>query len=347
MVTGRKRWHQAKMRLLMRFFLPSVLFSVLLGLTAGISSAQQASIVGSVVDTTGASVAHVQVTLALNGRAADQVTQSADNGSFSFSNVPPGSYQLSFAAKGFALKTIPGELHPGETANLPPVSLAVGKLTTEVVVTQTQAEIAEAQIKAEEKQRLGGIIPNYFVVYNHDAAPLNVKQKAELTWKLFIDPYVVLSNGIGAAVDQARNANKGFGQGLQGYGKRLGANYADFATSVGVDKFVMPALFKQDPRYFYKGTGTKSSRFFYAVSRSVICQGDNKKAEFCYSSFLSRFGTGFLTNYYYPRADRDTNAQVLEGGAISIGAAAASNLFQEFIARKLTPKKRLPTFNSN
>ncbi len=207
----------------MRLSLPLSLFTVLLSLTASLSSAQQASLAGSVVDTSGASVAHVQITLALNGRAPDQVTNSAENGSFSFLAVPPGSYQLSFSAKGLAVKTISGELHSGETANLPPVELAVKKLTTEVSVTQTQSEIAEAQLKAEEKQRIGGIIPNYYVVYSHDAAPLDVKQKAELTGRLFIDPYVFLANGIGAAVDQARNTNKGFGQGLQGYGKRLGA----------------------------------------------------------------------------------------------------------------------------
>jgi hypothetical protein len=215
------------------------------------------------------------------------------------------------------------------------------------VVTQTQEEIAEVQLKAEEKQRIGGIIPNYYVVYNHNAAPLNVRQKGELTGKLFIDPYVFLANGIGAGIDQARNSNKGFGQGMQGYGKRLGASYLDFATSVGIDKFVMPALFKQDPRYFYKGIGSKKSRLAYAVSRAFVCQGDNNKAQFCYSSLISQFGTGFLTNYYFPKADRNTNAQVLQGGAISIGASAASHIFQEFVARKLTPKKRLPSFNSN
>jgi carboxypeptidase family protein len=309
---------------------------------APLAFCQQGTISGMVVDTTGASVEHAQVKLLLDGRAPDQVTQSSHNGNFSFANVLPGRYHLSFTAKGFAFKTVEGDLHPAEALSLPPIALNLDKLTTEVNVTQTQTEMAESQIKAEEKQRLIGIIPNYFVTYEPNAAPLNVKQKAELTWKLFVDPYVFLANGIGAGIDQARNTNKGFGQGAQGYGKRLGASYADFATSVGMDKFVMRAVFKQDPRYFYKGTGSNGSRFAYAVSRSLICQGDNKKAQFCYSSFISRFGTGFLTNYYYPRADRNTNAQILQGGAISLGASAASNLFQEFLARKLTLKKRLP-----
>ena len=313
-----------------RLILPLVL--------AHLALCQQASITGTVVDATGASVAHVEIKLLLDGRAPDQTTHSSDDGEFSFSDVAPGPYRLSFIVKGFAPQTITGDLRAAQTLDLPPTALAVDKLITEVIVTQTQAEIAEAQIKAEEKQRLIGIAPNFFVTYDHNAVPLTVQQKAELTWKTLLDPYVFITNGIGAGIEQARNANKGFGQGAQGYGKRYGADYADFVIALGFDKFVMPALFKQDPRYFYKGTGTRNSRFWYAVSRSVICQGDNKQAQFCYSSIISRFGTGFLSNYYYPHADRDTTAQVIEGGAISIGASAAVNLFEEFLARKITPK---------
>lgn len=48
-----------------------------------------------------------------------------------------------------------------------------------------------------------------------------------------------------------------------------------------------PSLFKQDPRYFYKGTGTKHSRFLYAISRTLICKGDNQRWQPNYSSATS------------------------------------------------------------
>ena len=190
-----------------------------------------------------------------------------------------------------------------------------------------------------EQQRLIGVIPNYFVNYNPDAAPLNAKQKFELTWKSFLDPSAFVINGMIAGVWQAQNTYKGFGQGAQGYGKRYGASFADYGTSLMIEKVVMPTIVKQDPRYFYKGTGTKRSRFFYAISRSVICQGDNKRAQPCYSSLAAGFGSGFLTNYYYPAADRNSTAVTFANGAIGIGGNALSNLFQEFIARKITRKK--------
>ncbi len=167
-----------------------------------------------------------------------------------------------------------------------------------------------------------------------------MSQKFELTWKGFVDPVAFISTAVGAAIDRARNLNKGFGPGAPGYLKSYGASYADFATERVIGKVLMPTLFKQDPRYFYKGTGSKRARFFYAVSRSVMCRGDNKEPQVCYSSLISHIGADVLTNYYYPPIDRDSARQVFETTAIGIGGRAVQNLFQEFIARRLTPKKR-------
>lgn len=306
---------------------------------APLAFGQQGTISGTVVDSSGASVAHAKVKLSLDDGGPGQETQSADDGDFTFANVSTGPFHISFTAAGFAVETIAGELHDGEALKLPRTTLVLATITTEVNVTQTQAEIAELQIKEAETQRLIGLVPNYFVNYNRDAVPLNSKQKFELTWKTFLDPSAFVINGIIAGAWQAQNMYKGFGQGAQGYAKRYGASYADFGTSLVIEKVALTTVFKQDPRYFYKGTGSNRSRFFYAVSRSVVCQGDNRKAQFCYSSVISGIASGFITNYYYPAADRNTNAQVVQNAAIGIGIDALANVFQEFVARRITRKK--------
>jgi hypothetical protein len=314
-------------------------FLILLPATTPLAFGQQGNITGTVVDASGASVAGTQLRLSLDGRAPDQKAQSADSGEFSFSNVPAGPWRLSFSAKGFALKTIAGELKAGETLNLPPSVLAIDTLSTEVNVTKTQAELAEEQIKLEEQQRLLGVLPNFFTAYDRDALPLNAKQKLELTARTWLDPSAFVINGIIAGVWQAQNTHKGFGQGAEGYGKRYGASFADYGTSLLLEKVVTPTIFKQDPRYFYKGTGTNRSRFLYAISRTFVCRGDNKKDQFCYSSFIDRLGAGFVTSYYYPAADRDKTAVILRNSAMGIGFDALGNLFQEFVALKITRKK--------
>jgi hypothetical protein len=80
---------------------------------------QQGAIGGTVVDTSGAPIARAQVRLSLDGRGPDREMQSADSGEFSFQNVAADPYRLSFTAAGFASKTMAGELHAGETLNLP------------------------------------------------------------------------------------------------------------------------------------------------------------------------------------------------------------------------------------
>jgi hypothetical protein len=216
------------------------------------------------------------VTLSLEGRRPDRETQSTEAGDFSFANVEPGRYHLSFIGQGFAVRVIAGELRAGELLRLPTTTLDVAAFSTQVNVTPSQSDIAQAQIKEEEQQHILGIFPNYFVNYDRDAAPLNAKQKFELTWKGFVDPAAFIGTGISAGIAQARNYYKGFGQGAQGYAKRYGADYAQFVTRRLIDKVMMPTVFEQDPRYFYQGTGTTRSRFFYAVGRSVICRGDKQ-----------------------------------------------------------------------
>ena len=54
---------------------------------------------------------------------------------------------------------------------------------------------------------------------------------------------------------------------------------------------------------------------------------------------ISFFASGALTNLYYSAADRNSNGVTFEYAAIGIGGNALVNLFQEFIARRLTRTK--------
>ena len=294
---------------------------------------------GTVTDASGAVVSGAKLALEIAASPQRRNTNSDADGAFAFSGLPAGKYKLTVTAEGFSARSINGELHPGETVIVPAVSLAVATVNTEVNVTQTREEIAEAQIRIQETQRVFGVIPNYFVTYDPTAVPLDTRQKFELTWKSFLDPSAFVINGIVAGIWQAQNTYKGFGQGADGYAKRYGAAYADYATGLVIGSVVTPTIFKQDPRYFYKGTGTTKQRTWYAINRSLICRGDNGKWQFCYSGLVANFASGFITNYYYPASDRNSNAVIVENGFIGIAGGAAGNLFQEFLIKKLTKMK--------
>jgi hypothetical protein len=295
------------------------------------------SISGTVVDQSGAVIAGARVRLAGEDQSASQEALSGDDGKFSFAHIAPGPFQLTITAPGFATQTSAGILHSGENYVVPEVALAVATAVTDVEVGVSQTEVAEEQMKVEEKQRVLGVLPNFYVSYIPNAAPLNPKQKFELAWKMVVDPVTLFVVGGLAGVQQAQNHFVGYGQGAQGYAKRFGANYADTVSSTFIGGAILATLLKQDPRYFYKGTGSTRSRILYAIANSVICKGDNRRWQPNYSNVLGNLASGGISNLYYPAQDRNGAELTFENAALGIGAGSITNLLQEFLLRKLTP----------
>ena len=300
---------------------------------------------GTVVDRTGAVVsgAHIRIVQPIHQDQPLLPDALSDNdGQFSFLNVPAGSFQLTVTATGFGTQTSSGNLHPGEIYTAPPIALTVATALTEVQVGLSQVEVAQQQVEDEEKQRVLGFIPNFYVSYDPHPAPLTSKQKFGLAWKTTIDPVSFALIGVIAGIQQSQNQFSGYGQGAEGYGKRYGASYANFVSGTFIGGAILPSILKQDPRYFYKGTGSKRSRILYAIATSVICKGDNGRWQPNYSSIGGNLAAGAISNLYYPEKDRDGVGLTFEGGAIGIGATAGANLIEEFLIRKLTPNVQKP-----
>jgi hypothetical protein len=295
------------------------------------------TIYGTVADPTGDLVAGAQVTLTRGDQAPGQRAFSGEDGQFSFANVAPGPFRLTVSSEGFEAQTVSGVLSPGEVHVVPEISLPLAAVVTEVQVGLSRTELAEEQVKQEEKQRVLRVVPNFYVSYDPHALPLTSKQKFQLAWKTTIDPVTFgLTAGI-AGIQQAQNHFSGYGQGAQGYAKRYGAAYGDFVSGTFVGSAILPSLLKQDPRYFYKGTGSKRSRTLYAIANAVICKGDNGRWQANYSSILGSLAAGGISNLYYPSNDRNGLALTFENAMIGIGESAAANILQEFVIRKLTP----------
>jgi hypothetical protein len=311
---------------------------------SGVAATQQlpdqqppGSISGSVVDQTGAPVPGARVKLSREDQSAPQEVLSDGDGRFTFAQVAPGPFGIAVDSQGFAAQTSTGTLRSGENYTIPQITLAVATAVTEVHVVPSRIDVAEDQIKVQEKQRVLGVVPNFYVSYVHNPAPLAPKQKFELAWKTAVDPVSFGVNGAVAGIQQAQNEFEGYGQGGQGYAKRYGASYANFLTSTFIGGAILPSLLKQDPRYFYKGSGSKRSRILYALANSVICKSDDGHWQANYSSIIGSLAAGGISNLYYPAKNREGVELTFENALIGIGESAAMNLFQEFVVRKLTP----------
>jgi len=297
------------------------------------------TISGQIADKSGAAIVGAHIKLSLDGQSPTQAVVEAvadTDGQFTFTNIPPGPFQLTISSTGFATQTISGTLHAGEVDVVPMIQLPLATAVTEVRVAAPTEELAEAQIQEQEKQRVLGVFPNFYVSYDPNAVALRPKQKFELAWKTTIDPVTFVLIGAVAGIQQSQNTFGGYGQGAQGYAKRYGAGYADTVTSTFIGGAILPSLLKQDPRYFYKGSGSKTSRALYAISMAVVCKGDNGHWQPAYSAILGSLIAAGISNSYYPSHDRGA-ALTFENTAIGIGTTAAANLFQEFIVKKITP----------
>ncbi len=298
---------------------------------------QKGTLVGTVTDVNGGTVPAASVIL--NGPAPSdhRTVVTNDKGFFEFTNLEPGTYHVTVSAKGFAdWSSPPIILNPGQAVILTGSKLKVAEAKT--TVTVSSAQIAEEQVRREEQQRVFGIIPNFYVVYEPHPEPLTTKLKFRLAFRTMIDPITFIGTGIVAGLYQAAD-HPDFVQGFKGYSERYGSIYADGAIDIMIGGAILPSLLHQDPRYFYQGTGTKKSRILHALSNPFVCKGDNGHLQPNYSSLGGDLATAAIANAYYP-AQNSGAGELFREFLIGTGERMGATLAQEFILRKLTKIKK-------
>ena len=297
-------------------------------------------ITGTVTDANGDVLAGATVVLQGPGLKDPQQFLSNDNGFFEFNQLDPGTYRVTITAPDFADWTSPDVvLNPRQYLILTGTKLQVAQVNTTVSVVYTPEEVAVEQVKIEETQRVFGVIPNFYVVYNANPAPLTTKLKFHLALKTSSDAFTVLGVGTLAAINQA-GGTPGYGQGWKGYGERFGAAAADGFSDIMIGGAILPSLLGQDPRYYYDGTGTKKSRAFHALSSPFVCRGKNGRLQPNYSSIGGDLGSSALSNLYYPASDRGARL-VFQNFFISTGERMLSSLVQEFVLNRVTRKQKV------
>ena len=294
------------------------------------------SILGTVVDTTDDPIPGANVIL--QGPAGDRLTAiTKDDGGFAFDQAPAGvAYQITVTAEGFAESNSSITVSPGENKTLPEIKLRILAVQRAVTVSYSSKEVATQQLKAEEQQRILRFIPNMYVVYEPHPEPLTTKMKFHMAYKDLSSPVFFGRVAAWAAVQQANNTPH-YGQGAEGYGKRLGAGFADATTENLFGNAILPSLLHQDPRYFYQGTGTNWSRARHAMFAPLICKGDNGKSQPNYSTWGGALISSAISTAYYPGANRGAG-HVFSTFGVGMALHVGSSLAQEFIFDRFTSR---------
>lgn len=293
------------------------------------------TIVGTVTDVNGDTVPNAAVALQGNDASDRRTVTANDNGYFEFHDLKPGiPYHVIINAAGFSeWSSLPVALEPSQFKILTDIRLQIELARTTVNVTQTPAEVATEQVRVEETQRVLGVIPNFYVVYEPDPVPLTTRLKFQLALRVASDPITAFGIAFLSAVQQAGDTPD-YGQGAQGFGKRYGANAADGFSDIMIGGAILPSLLHQDPRYFYQGTGTKKSRFRHAMVHPFVCKGDKGNWMPNYSSLGGDLASSAISNLYYPQSNRGVGL-VFTNFAINTAERVATSLAQEFLLRQI------------
>jgi hypothetical protein len=297
----------------------------------------QGSIHGTVMDPNGDVVSGAHVTLETVTPKTQQTLITRDDGFFNFPALQPGSFRIYVTAIGFGEWAGPEiTLPPVGSFEVPHIVLKILPANTDVQVIFTRHDLAEEQMKAQEQQRILGVFPNFYASYVWRAAPLSSGQKFRLALRTTIDPVTFASDGITAAIEQSQDYSSGFGPGGAGYAKRFGATYANDAIGTFVGSAILPSILHQDPRFFYKSTGSVGSRALYAISTVVICRGDNGHWQPNYSNVFGNLVSAGISNLYYPADSRTSAGVTIDNALIGTAEGAISALLQEFVMKKIS-----------
>ncbi|MES2391935.1 MAG: carboxypeptidase-like regulatory domain-containing protein [Acidobacteriota bacterium] len=300
--------------------------------TAAVASTERGTISGVVTDTSGSLIPGAVITLTQPSQPGLRDTTSDSSGHFAFTNLRPGKYNLLVAAPSFRTYASPiVALQPGEHSDLPPIQLAVAASTT-IDVSADSTAVAEQELKRETSQRIVGIIPNFYTSFVYDAAPLNTRQKFKLNLRSVTDPTLLLGVAISSGIEQANNTFPEWGNSdAASYGKRFAAGYGDALLIHTFSYALYPAIFHQDPRYFYLGpTNKTSTRIWHALSYSVITRGDNGRHQINFSRLLGSASAGAASSFYHPASEGPAKLAGINLG-IGIGQGALQAIFREFV----------------
>ncbi|HVB36668.1 MAG TPA: hypothetical protein VND42_05460 [Candidatus Acidoferrales bacterium] len=189
--------------------------------------------------------------------------------------------------------------------------------------------------------RIFEVMPNYGTVEGATVLPpISSGQKFRLATAGVTDYFTYPFIGFLAALDQANDSPKSWGQGWGAYGKRYGASYADNGIGTYMTTAIFPSLLHEDPRYYQMKKGGFSRRAYYSLNRLFVARTDSGHSRFNYSEIVGNAAAAGISNTYHAPEDRTLSRNLGTWGML-IMWDGVSNEMKEFwpdIRRKVFHK---------
>jgi hypothetical protein len=181
-----------------------------------------------------------------------------------------------------------------------------------------------------QPKRILWIIPNYRAVSANTHLPAqSFKEKFWLATEDTFDYSDFIFVGGLAGISMAQKSQPSFGQGGAGYGRY----YWHIAVDGGIENYmteaIVPALTKEDPRYYTLGKGGFIKRTGYAVSRLFITRTDAGRNTVNISEIVGAGAAAGIGNTYYP-AQSNPWVKTYQRWGTQVGLDGVFNVLKEF-----------------
>ena len=154
------------------------------------------------------------------------------------------------------------------------------------------------------------------------------KQRLALYQQSTFSGFAVLGSATGAAFSQWLDSPTEWGQGAEGYGKRVASSYG--ATIInGTITLGTSAIFHDDNRYFRSTSTSFGGRFGAVVISPFVAHNDRGGKRFSTSSFLGGVGQSTIPLAWSPSSWQG-GSEIAINALIWYGQAAGVNLVREY-----------------
>ncbi len=181
-----------------------------------------------------------------------------------------------------------------------------------------------------QTKRILGVVPNFRAVSaDIKLPPQSVKEKFVTASQDSFDYSSILLPAVVAGYSQLRNSTPEFHQGAAGYGRYFWHAAVDQTSENYFVEFIVPAITREDTRYYTLGKGGFVKRTEYSLSRALITRSDSGKETFNAGEVIGAGAAAGVSNFYYPSAERTWGNTAGKWGQ-NIGIDAATFMFKEF-----------------
>lgn len=159
--------------------------------------------------------------------------------------------------------------------------------------------------------------------------PLTSGEKFNVFLKHTTSPYTFAGAAVNAALDKMDNDNMEYARGFPGYWQHYGIELANEETDVFFERFLIPVVLRQDPRYFRSPELPFFKRAGYALSRVVITRNDSGHQTFNASYVLGSAASQALSDIYVP-GHRQGLRPIADRLTLNLAIDSGFNLIREF-----------------